>query len=499
MKEIYDGAGEKVTISYARSKKEFERCLTCECGKNTLKIFDEFYDNWIDGISENEIVLNKEMNELINKLSYSLLGVENDSLNIERIDIENVYNFKDIRNVDLIFSLTCDDLEKNRKLLLSRSGYNIPVCYTSLFPIMSALKLILKIYRGEPVIKKYLESGISESFFKRLLLIMGIMYKLNRNELEPKFKEKLEYFDFKKIDKILTGMNVSGEKLEKFDFKSFFESNRRKVLAKKGNTTVEKKLSKDDLYSEIGFIFENIYDEYINSYKSVEDLKGRENMFSHRKCINNIYASLTRSVEEEISKFRAKASKLGMVERKIFNDYLREAPKHFGNSLKLIMEQQEVSEHDIFSMTKIGCSKVQSLMICKNPDSEIKLLCRALQVSEDVLFKGYGKRYGPYKFKWLLDEQGIKEILSDKESLFDKEVKSNKLNKNSVKKIVREELSDIISSDEEYRKMMASVPEFSEEEEIFLYDSPEEEFENLLNPQEAMVLLEALERNDSIA
>lgn len=179
----------------------------------------------------------------------------------------------------------------------------------------------------------------------------------------------------------------------------------------------------------------------------------------------------------------------------IIQNYLAHAPKNLGSNLSRIMQRQNMSEQDIFKLTGLRVSNIQSLMksqTTKLSEPKIDLLCRALLVSKSLLITGTGERYGNWQdlfdLKELLDLKET-ELMQD-EKCIKKSYKTKTQFDNELKTIIYE---IIRLSDDEFREYVSVVKIFKKET-INLYENVIEQYNNLLHQEEANTLLEVLEK-----
>lgn len=179
--------------------------------------------------------------------------------------------------------------------------------------------------------------------------------------------------------------------------------------------------------------------------------------------------------------------------QKIILCFIRNAPKRFGYNLQMVMDTQHMTEQDISVLTGIGVSAIQSWEIADTPQKNpknITLLCRALLVSEDVLFKGQGKIYG--NWKELFEGDTFKEIqnaISDS--------KKKKSGKNEAKTFIRNNIKKCINlGNEEFQYLISSTPDLFCEKDFSIFANEEACYEYLIHKEEVHILLEILEETE---
>lgn len=178
---------------------------------------------------------------------------------------------------------------------------------------------------------------------------------------------------------------------------------------------------------------------------------------------------------------------LNMEHKEIIREYIKNAPKKFGNNLKLIMERQGMTEQDIAMLIGVTPSVIQSLEKCEATErskEDIIRLCRALLVSEDVLYNGAGKIYGNWKM--LLDKEGIKAL---QEADKDMNARDKKVSAMEMKNFARGKIKELIERDDsEFYQMIKDSPELFCEEDINIYPDEKDGFKNLLHKEEVYVV-----------
>lgn len=203
------------------------------------------------------------------------------------------------------------------------------------------------------------------------------------------------------------------------------------------------------------------------------------------------------------SDFFERLDRLGSESGEILLEYIRHAPKKVGVNFRIAMEKQHMSENDILKFInemlphgakrkKISAVQNIAKAIAPNDTETIRLVCKALLISEDVLYKGTGKRYGDLgellsdemvgDIKELAQENGIEEVTCNKT-----DTAMRKFFKKKIKTMVENSGMDL-------QKLTEIYPDLFQEEDYCLYDDNNKCFDSLLHKEEALALLEVLER-----
>ena len=188
----------------------------------------------------------------------------------------------------------------------------------------------------------------------------------------------------------------------------------------------------------------------------------------------------------------------------VMKEYLQNAPKKVGNTLRAVMGKVGMSQADLYNSLK-DCPVFKEKYECvRNKEGSIRrdinhfietdmpeedarkeilpLVCRVLLISEDVLYKGQGKIYGSWS--GLLDNEGLAEIGKLTETKGKKERKN----------IVHKGIANIAQMGEgEFLELVREAPVLFQEEDFNVYEYYEC-FDNLLHKEDAFALLEVLER-----
>ena len=180
--------------------------------------------------------------------------------------------------------------------------------------------------------------------------------------------------------------------------------------------------------------------------------------------------------------------------KQIMSRYMQDAPKKFGITLGNVMNEQGLNKDELAWIVNpyikgqdIRGRTIEGFMNADMPkrhtwESIVPYLCRALLISEDVLYKGHGKIYGIWSD--LLDDGGLEEIgrLA--------EIKG----KNKIRKLVHKGIADVAGMQEkEFLEFVREDRVLFQEEDFNVYEY-HECFDNLLHKEDAFALLEVLER-----
>ena len=283
--------------------------------------------------------------------------------------------------------------------------------------------------------------------------------------------------------------------------KSMHEANNRSAEgydAKKGRTALknfkEKKAEDLEEGDREGIMY--IFGTFLSSAEPVHKFE------RPGQCAGSVFFQIVEEnaegIKAESDAFYSRVDRLGRMPQKIMYAYMQNAPKYFGCSLNRVMLDQNMTETDVVNVigspdeTGIRASTVQALGKTAFPqrheEGRISLISRALLVSEDVLYKGAGKRYGNW-MEWLdMDGWEMEKCEREKIKKF-----FGKKGKKELEKAIGKNLGRYVHMDDDsFRKFMEENPESFHEEEYYLYEDYEC-FAFLLNKPEAYALLEALE------
>lgn len=304
-------------------------------------------------------------------------------------------------------------------------------------------------------------------------------------------KEKDARLDKRKhYEDVLSWMHEANEKFASSDnwkYNSKAMQRALKLLPKNEGEYDEEKMEK-----AIGYIFA-AYCDKIDS-KDLND-KGECFTFGREQFLQAVKNEVAKqkeinSKQKEVNDFFKRVDALCEDSKQIFLDYLQYAPKRFGHNLQCVMDRQKMTHQDIAQLMGQSASAIQSLASCDTPErgpEYIARLCKVLLVSQDVLYRGKGKRHGNWMD--LLDEEG-QEILQNKAQEF-----AGK--KNKMKKYTRDGIKGLIDSpDEEFYQLIIPKIFSYGPEEYQTYEDEKECFASLLNKEDALALLEVLEARD---
>lgn len=300
------------------------------------------------------------------------------------------------------------------------------------------------------------------------------------------------------LPRILSEMNLSNEKsIKEYDAKHYEE-----ILK-----LFRKKESRENNTSEIAIGIKHIFTKfcYPHQQKYIIDGKNKCYLLQITQLKEEIKSEETSRAE--IDSYFNRVNKLCSESQAILLQYIKFAPKKFGDNFQYVMKKQNMTHQDIAILLDLRTSDIQSLETCDNPmrpKEDIKLLCRTLLISEEVLYIGTGKKYG--NWKTLLNKEGIKvvkelrrqEKLKELEELeeLDKLKELEELKKiKSTKDFIRYEIKKLIQlPDEEFEKILNMYTDLFNKEDFNVYSTKQDSFHALLHKEEAYTLLEVLEK-----
>lgn len=208
------------------------------------------------------------------------------------------------------------------------------------------------------------------------------------------------------------------------------------------------------------------------------------------QCFNTTISEIVQEsqpllkTKQESKQFIERVNHLPKQHAIIMQEYLRNALKNIGITLNSIMELQDMTDQDIAKLLDCKANKIQALRTQKSTNESqdfINLLSRGLFVSENVIRTGYGQKFGNWND--MLKGDILKEAMEDQ----------NK-SKSQIINQIRENIHSYIESEENFKKILAKFSNVFEAEEIAIFSSLEECFENLLQKEDAYTLLEVLEK-----
>lgn len=208
------------------------------------------------------------------------------------------------------------------------------------------------------------------------------------------------------------------------------------------------------------------------------------------QCFNTTISEIVQEsqpllkTKQESKQFIERVNHLPKQHAIIMQEYLRNALKNIGITLNSIMELQDMTDQDIAKLLDCKANKIQALRTQKSTNESqdfINLLSRGLFVSESVIRTGYGQKFGNWND--MLKGDILKEAMEDQ----------NK-SKSQIINQIRENIHSYIESEENFKKILAKFSNVFEAEEIAIFSSLEECFENLLHKEDAYTLLEVLEK-----
>lgn len=208
------------------------------------------------------------------------------------------------------------------------------------------------------------------------------------------------------------------------------------------------------------------------------------------QCFNITISEITQEsqslqkIELENKQFIERVNNLPKQYAIIVQEYLRNALKNIGKTLSYIMNLQGMTDQDVAKLLDCKANKMQALRTQKSTNENqdfINLLSRGLFVSESVIRTGYGQKFGNWND--MLKGEALTEI---KEQLGK--------SKSETTTYIRKTIRDYIESEDSFQKMLTDFSNFFETEDITVFSSLEECFENLLHKEDAYTLLEVLEK-----
>ena len=200
---------------------------------------------------------------------------------------------------------------------------------------------------------------------------------------------------------------------------------------------------------------------------------------------------------KERGEFNRRLALLSDRSKKIMDRYMQNAPKKFGSTLRIVMREQGIDKDELARIVNpcvegqdIRGRTIEAYMNADMPqkytwESVVPYLCRALLISEDVLYKGHGKSYGFWS--GLLDDGGGLEEIGRLTGIKDEKGRKN---------IFHEGIAKFVGmGDVEFREWVRKYPDILREEDYDVY-SGHGCFDNLLHKEHAYILLDVLERMD---
>ena len=308
------------------------------------------------------------------------------------------------------------------------------MCLEYLKPIISALKGFY--------------NGTNEAILEKRRYLVNILNEMNElNKRIPEYK-----YDSAK--------NVISR------FSSYNESDDDKVASKIANG--------------LKYIFKN-YFTFSLSKNAIQ---------TPAQCFNTTISEIVQEsqpllkTKQESKQFIERVNHLPKQYAIIMQEYLKNALKNIGITLNSIMELQDMTEQDVAKLLDCKANKIQALRTQKSTNESqdfINLLSRGLFVSESVIRTGYGQKFGNWND--MLKGDILKEAMEDQ----------NK-SKTQIINQIRENIHSYIESEENFKKILEKFSNVFETEEIAIFSSLEECFENLLHKEDAYTLLEVLEK-----
>lgn len=418
-------------------KKQIERCLSCRIGSSLIYAYMLIYGE--EDYRDKKVKINiKKIIKVLesNKVWDEKLDKKKDKELWKRLSEIGDEEIK--KMFDMLKGLSTDSAFKGET----------DMCFINIQPIIVALQNIHKNSKGEAMLEN----------LTNLTTVLSTMVALNK-KLQPNYDE-----------------DSAKEALGLF---------------KKCNRNLDEKQTRM-LRIRIKKIVSNFYD---NVPESRFIIHGRGDCFLKSADYNQSKWENESKLDEEYKSYMNRVNDLSMEDKDIIHGYIKNAPKKFGNNLKLVMERQGMTEQDIAMLIDVTPSVIQSLEKCEATErskEDIKRLCRALLVSEDVLYNGAGKIYGNWKM--LLDKEGIKALQEADKSL---NAHDKKVSAMEMKNFARGKIKELIERDDsEFYQMIKDAPELFCEEDINIYPDEKDGFKNLLHKEEAYTLLKVLEKKN---
>lgn len=222
------------------------------------------------------------------------------------------------------------------------------------------------------------------------------------------------------------------------------------------------------------------------------------------ECFDKLFRPIIQNLQEkskEYTSLQRGIDRLNKEYQGIIRDFIKKSPKMFGVNLCYVMRYKDISEQDINNFTdgKLKASTIQSLKECKIPgisDEQMKLLCRALLVSEDVLYKGHGTSYGNWK---TFLEPKTKNAIKYEWEKTAINITGAPIKENDNKKYIYKGIYFLISENEE--SFQNTLNDLQKDvfvtEQMDIYANEEKEYDASLSKKEISLLLEVLEQKQA--
>lgn len=326
------------------------------------------------------------------------------------------------------------------------------------------------------------KSAICLANLPSILIEMKNFYNKNEIEMETKRYKKHQ----KHIFSVMHGINMEYADKNKYDTEKCEKS--LKLLEKKIRQEDEKR--RGEFREGLSHIFETFC--YACGREKFDIKEGR--MCEAETFLRVMRDSGLGDGIEERGEFNRRLALLSDRSKEIMAGYVQNAPKKFGSTLRTVMSEQGIDKDEMARIINpyvkgknIGGKDIAGYMNADMPkaqtwESVVPSLCKALLISEDVLYKGHGKSYGSWG--GFQDDEGLEEIGRVTG------IKDDKGRKNLLDEII----SNIVGMEEgKFRELAREYADIFREEDYYAY-SDRECFDNLLHKEDAFALLEVLER-----
>lgn len=261
---------------------------------------------------------------------------------------------------------------------------------------------------------------------------------------------------------------------------------------KKIQSTEEKLMEPNLTDADKNSLKESISNYIFSQFCRISSLKFEDRNPESGECLRKVFLDTVNKdrTPEKAEYFKKRTEFFNRLDnlpknsRDIIHAFIRKAPKKLGGVLQLVMENQNMSSHDVASILGWNASRIESLKKSSKsslPSDELSNLCNALLISESVLESGEGKKYGNWQS--LLNNETVKEFQISKELKTPTE----------IRKILRTDIKTLIEqSADDFHEMITTNPNLFYEED-FCIDDIDKCFDLLLHKDEAWTLLEILE------
>ena len=454
-------------------EERIKQCLYCPICHKTLRLF--FASNKVWEKPSKRVSLTETDSKVIVKLGNLLLL----SGSVEE-------------QWEILYNLTQSPKTKGRnKERMGGAEENEMDCFYILNRILFELRSLYTVpsdrdskFFAEQILRK-----ISKASYTILQEIYNLECKIN-SEGDQIAQQKASHANLNKWFNTISEFKVSGTLSRCFSKHTIPE--KEYILASKELGDLLKRYCQLNIKGMPTLSYRYCSNKYINRLKG--DFKDK---------FIDCQAAYFLTISEQIPSPKSKASLIGTTSlanntspfAEIYEEYLRYAPKHFGNNLKKVMEIQGVEIKDVSSLMETKSpNEISALCGCRTPNRNkqyIHRLARCLLVSDEVLVSGTGKSYGTWKD--VLSPDGLNTI---KEHIGSRTPKSTEI-------WTRNQIRDWVNlSDCDFEKLMIDNSEFFLEEPFCAYEIKEDGeifldypsmVKNLLHPEEFEVLKQVLE------